>query len=400
MFSSDRSVVTLGRLLRCARLAAMLYLDHAATTQVRPEIRQAMAPFLDDVFGNPSGIHAVSRRSKNALEEARERAADLLGAEHPLDIVFTGGGTEADNLAVVGAALAGGKRRGVVTTVVEHEAVLQSADFLETLGCRIHRVRVNHNGCLAVDDVVAVVDADTAVVSVMAANNETGTLFPLVEVAAAVRAVAPAALVHTDAVQAFVTEEVTVATTGADMISLAAHKFGGPKGVGLLYAPRRIELEPVIHGGGQELGRRSGTHNVAAIVGMVAAMEVTVAARADTKRRIADIRHSFERTLEAAIPDIEINGDVEHRLVQHSHLRIPGVSAETLLIRLDQEGVAAAAGSACHSGAISVSHVLTAMGRTEAEAAECVRFSFGWSSAVTDGVDAAERIVKVIEGLR
>jgi cysteine desulfurase len=378
----------------------MLYLDHAATTQIRPETRQAMAPFLDDVFGNPSGIHAISRRSKNALEEARERAAEMLGAEHPLDIVFTGGGTEADNLALVGAALAGGGRRGVVTTVVEHEAILQSADFLETLGCDVQRTGVDSNGRIEVADVVAGVGADTAVVSVMTANNETGTVFPLREISDAVHAAAADVLFHTDAVQAFVSEDVTVATTGADMISLAAHKFGGPKGVGLLYVPRRIELEPVIHGGGQELGRRSGTHNVAAIVGMVAAMEVTVASRPDAKARIGAIRDEFERTLRSAIPDLEVNGDVEHRLAQHSHIRIPGVSAETLLIRLDQQGVAAAAGSACHSGAIAVSHVLAAMGRNETEAAECVRFSFGWSSAATDAAAAADRIVAVVEGLR
>jgi cysteine desulfurase len=378
----------------------MLYLDHAATTQVRPETRHAMAPFLDDVFGNPSGVHGVARRSKNALEDARERAAELLGAEHPLDIVFTGGGTEADNLALVGPALAGGGRRGVVTTVVEHEAVLQSADFLEMLGCEVHRVRVDSRGRVDVADVVAGVGRDTAVVSVMMANNETGTLFPIREIAAAVHDAAPGALLHTDAVQAFVSEEVTVAATGADMISLAAHKFGGPKGVGLLHVARRIELEPVIHGGGQELGRRSGTHNVAAIVGMVAAMEATVADRLATKRRIAAIRDQFEETLQNAIPDLEMNGDIDKRLAQHSHVRIPGVAAETLLIRLDQEGVAAAAGSACHSGAISSSHVLAAMGRGETEAAECVRFSFGWSSGIADGVAAAERIATVVEGLR
>lgn len=378
----------------------MLYLDHAATTQVRAETREAMLPFLEDAFGNPSGIHAISRRAKNAVEEARERAAELLGANHPLDIVFTGGGTEADNLAVVGSALAGGRRGGVVTTAVEHEAVLQSAAFLETLGCGVVRVAVDDRGRLDVDELVASVDGETAVVSIMAANNETGTMFPVADVAAAVRLAAPEVRVHTDAVQAFVSEEITVATTGADLISLAAHKFGGPKGVGLLYAPRQLDLEPVIHGGGQELGRRSGTHNVAAIVGMVAAMDVTVAVRSATRSRVGKIRDDFEATLQNALPDIEINGDVEHRLVQHSHLRIPGVDAETLLIRLDQAGVAAAAGSACHSGAIEVSHVLAAMGRGATEAAECARFTFGWPSEPQDGVGAAHAVAAVVEGVR
>jgi cysteine desulfurase len=378
----------------------MIYLDHAATTMVRPETRDAMAPLLDEVFGNPSGIHGVSRRAKNALETAREQAAELIGASHPLEIVFTGGGTEADNLAVVGAALAGGRRRAVVTTAVEHEAVLESAAFLETLGWRVDRVGVDGNGGLDVAELARRVDGDTAVVSVMAANNETGILFPVAEVAEAVHNEHADVLVHTDAVQAFISEEITVAATGADMISLAAHKFGGPKGVGLLYVPREIELEPVVHGGGQELGRRSGTHNVAAIVGMVAAMEATVTQRSELRTRVAAIRDEFEASLSAALPDAEINGSEGPRLVQHSHFRIPGVVAETLLIRLDQEGIAAAAGSACSSGAIEVSHVLAAMGMGEAEAAECVRVSFGWSSDPDDGRTAAKRVAAVAGELR
>lgn len=359
-----------------------------------------MVPFLDDAFGNPSGIHSVSRRAKNALEEAREKAATLLGAAHPLEIVFTGGGTEADNLAVVGSALAGGHRGAVVTTAVEHDAVLQSSSFLEMLGCRVDRIGVDRNGALDVAEVVGRVDSDTAVVSVMTANNETGVLFPVKEIADAVHAAVPTARFHTDAVQAFLTEEITVADTGADMISLAGHKFGGPKGVGLLYVPRDVELEPVVHGGGQELGRRSGTHNVASIVGMVAAMEAAVSERTDLHNRLKSVRGTFESTLRAAIPDLEITGATGPRLVQHSHVRIPGVAAETLLIRLDQSGLAAAAGSACSSGAIEVSHVLAAMGRTETEAAECVRFSFGWPTIVGDGAVAARQVAEMVEGLR
>lgn len=378
----------------------MLYLDHAATTEVRPETRRAMAPFLDDAFGNPSGIHSVARRAKNALEDARERAAELLGADHPLDIVFTGGGTEADNLAVVGSALAGGLRRGVVTSAVEHEAVLRSVAFLESLGCPTNVIDVDELGRINIDDVVAAVSSDTAIVSVMTANNETGTLFPVRDIAAAVRRANGFAHVHTDAVQAFLTEDVTVAALGVDMMSLAAHKFGGPKGVGLLLAPRHIDLEPVIHGGGQELGRRSGTHNVAAIVGMVAAMQATVSDRAAARNRIREIRDTFESQLRSLLPDLRVNGDPESRLVQHSHIGIPGVKAETLLIRLDQAGVAAAAGSACHSGAVEVSHVLAAMSKSESEAAESLRFSFGWSTEPDDGAIAAQRVAATVEELR
>jgi cysteine desulfurase len=220
----------------------MLYLDHAATTVVRPETRDAMAPFLDGAYGNPSGVHAVSRAAKNAMEEAREEAAELLGAAHPLEIVFTGGGTEADNLAVLGRALSGGARGGIVTNAAEHDAVLRSAAFARRLGCPVTIVGVDEQGKVDPSACAAAVDAGTVVVSVMLANNEVGTLQPVAEIAAAVREERPGIVIHTDAVQAFVSEEVTVAATGADLIALSAHKFGGPKGAGLLRVPRGTDL--------------------------------------------------------------------------------------------------------------------------------------------------------------
>jgi cysteine desulfurase len=373
----------------------MLYLDHAATTPVRPEVIEAMAPFAAEAYGNPSGIHGASRRAKNAIEAAREQAAGLLGARRPLEIVFTGGGTEADNLAVLGAALAEGKRRRVVTSAVEHEAVLESAAFAGRLGCEVANVGVDRFGRVDPVEIGAACDDDT-VVSVMAANNETGAIQPLLAVA---RAVPSTALFHTDAVQAFISEPITVATTGAAMISLAAHKLGGPKGAGLLYVRDGIELEPVIHGGGQELGRRSGTHNVAGIVGLVAAMDACVRERDGFRRRVGGARDRFEETLVAELGEVHFTVD-EPRLVQHSHLRIPGVRAETLLIRLDQAGVAAAAGSACQSGAIETSHVLAAMGADEATAAESLRFTFGWVNEVADGEQAARQVAAVVAELR
>jgi cysteine desulfurase len=378
----------------------MLYLDHAATTPVRPEVREAMAPFLAERFGNPSGIHGVSRTAKNALEAARERAAELIGARHPLEIVFTGGGTEADNLAVAGAALAGGHRRGVVTSATEHEAVLEAARFVARLGCPVAVLPVDASGRLDPGDVAEAVTADTAVVSVMTANNETGVLQPIAAVAAAVHRADPDVAVHTDAVQAFSAEEVTVATTGADLITLASHKIGGPKGVGLLLVREGITLEPVLHGGGQELGRRSGTHNVAGIVGMVTAMELAAADRTRFGERVAAARDGFEERLRSRLGGLAVNAPLDARLPQHSHVRIPGVKAETLLIRLDQEGIAAAAGSACHSGAMEISHVLAAMGMRDEAAAECLRFTFGWTSRPEDGPDAAEIVAKVAEDLR
>ncbi len=377
----------------------MVYLDHAATTVLRPEARDAMAPYLAEEYGNPSGIHEMSRRAKQAVETARERAADLIGAAHPLEIVFTGGGTEADNLAVAGAALAGGGRGGVVTTPVEHEAVLETARFLSRLGCPVRIVGVDRWGRIDPDEIAAAVTPSTAVVSVMAANNETGTLLGVGASARAARTAKPDVAVHTDAVQAFISEDVTVTSTGADLIALASHKLGGPKGVGMLYVRRGVELEPVVHGGGQELGRRSGTHNVAGIVGMVAAMERCVADRDGFRSRVGAARDRFEAALRQRRPDVVVNAPPDGRLVQHSHLRFPGVSAETLLVRLDQSGVAASAGSACQSGAVTTSHVLEAMGFGAAEAAECARFSFGWVTVPEDGDHAAKQVLAVLEEL-
>lgn len=374
----------------------MLYLDHAATTPMRPEVGEAMAPFGSDVFGNPSGSHEVSRRAKDAIEEARERVARLLGCK-PLEVVFTGGGTESDNLAVKGAALADGRRGGVVTAATEHEAVLESAAFLDRLGCPVTVVAVDAMGRVDPERVAGAVGPEVAVVSVMAANNETGTRQPVAEVAARARRVNPGVVVHTDAVQAFVSEDVTVDALGVDLLSLAAHKFGGPKGVGLLFVREGTALEPVLHGGGQELGRRSGTHNVMGAVGLATAMEMAVADRERFRRDVADARERLERRLhQVAVRSVPVAAS----LVQHSHLRFPGVRNDMLLVRLDRRGVAASAASACQSGAVTVSHVLTAMGLAPEEARQCLRFSFGWTTRPEDGDEAAERVLSALDGLR
>ncbi len=378
----------------------MIYLDHAATTPLRPEAREAMAPFHGDLFGNPSGAHGIARRAKNALEAAREEAAELLGAEHPLDVVFTSGATEADNLAVVGAALAGGRRGGVVASAVEHEAVLEAARFAGRLGCPVEIVGVDDRGVADPEATAAACGPDTAVVALMAANNETGARQPVAKVAHAVRAQAPQALVHCDAVQSFVTEDVTVPALGADLVALSAHKFGGPQGTGLLYVRPGTDLEPVLHGGGQELGRRSGTHNVAGVVGMVAAMRATVADRTGFRERIGEARRRFEDRVRRAAPDAAFTLDPADRLVQHSHLRFPGVRADTMLVRLDAVGLAASAGSACSSGAMETSHVLAAMGIPAGDAAECLRFTFGWDHRPESGDAAGEIVAAVIGKLR
>lgn len=349
-----------------------------------------MEPFWGDSFGNSSGVHAVSRRAKNALEEARERVAVLIGAR-PGEIIFTSGGTEADNLALKGSALL---RRGAVVTVsTEHEAVLETAHFLDRFGCQLHTVGVDRYGLVDPGELASAISHDTAVVSVMAANNETGTIQPLTPLVEATKARNPGVLFHTDAVQAFGAMDVDVEAWGVDLLSLAAHKFGGPQGVGVLYARDGVHLEPVVHGGGQELGRRSGTHNVAAAVGMARAMELAVADRGRFRRETAEIRRRFEAKLSDRA---ERNVPEELTLPQHSHLRFGAIHNETLLVLLDRLGVAASAGSACASGAATVSHVLESMGLTVDEARRSVRFSFGWTSTAEEAERAAEQVLAAL----
>lgn len=369
----------------------MLYLDHAATTPLRAGVAEAMAPFAGEAFGNPSGSHAVSRRAKNALEEARERAAALLGCE-PAEIVFTGGGTEADNLAILGRALSGAPAvGGVVTVATEHDAVLEAAGLVRRLGGTVRVVGVDGEGRVDPAAVAAAVGPETAVVSVMTANNETGVLQPVAAVGAALGGRVP---LHTDAVQAFVSEDVRL--DGADLLTLASHKLGGPKGVGLLAVRTGVALEPLLHGGGQELGRRSGTQNVMGIVGMVTAMELAAADRDRFRTDVGAARRRFEEGL-AGVAERTVG--VDGCLVQHSHLRFPGLRNETLLVRLDRAGLAASAASACQSGAADVSHVLTAMGFPPGAARECLRFSFGWTTRPGDGDAAAGIVREALAGL-
>jgi cysteine desulfurase len=370
----------------------MIYLDHAATTPMRPEVWEAMAPYATDVFGNASGSHGVARRAKNALEEARERAAAVLGAR-PAEIVFTSGGTESDNLAVKGRAVDGA---AVVTTAIEHEAVLEAAEHCARRGSAVRLIPPDQWGGVSPDEVADAISPTTGVVSVMVANNETGAIQPVADIVAAVAGRVP---VHTDAVQAFSSIEVCVDQLGVDLLSLSAHKFGGPKGIGLLYVRQGVALEAVLHGGGQELGRRSGTSNVMGAVGMALAMELAAADRPRLRQEVGAARDGFVGAIQEAgvgTPTV----DLDRALVSHAHVRFPGIRNETLLIRLDRLGVAVSVGSACASGAATVSHVLTAMGLPPEVARESLRFSFGWTSTVEDGVTAARLVLEALEGLR
>lgn len=372
----------------------MMYLDHVASTTIRPEAIAALEDAYERLDRNASGLHEASRRAKNALEEARERAASLVGAR-PSDLIFTGSGTEADNLAVIGAALASG-RNSIVVSSIEHDAVLKAAYSLGRFGFATVELPATSDGLISLPSGIPSAEDPVGVVSVMLANNEIGTIQPLPDIVAAVKDRDPEVLVHTDAVQAFNSEDVTLEATGADLLSLASHKIGGPKGVGLLAVEQGVRVDPIIHGGGQEAGRRSGTYNVAGIVAMVAAMEAAHADRKGFIDRTSAERNEFESAIAAGFPRARVTASVSKRLPQISHIRFPGVLAETLLIRLDQVKIAAAAGSACQSGAVDPSHVLKAIGFTDEESGQCVRFSFGWDTPQGEGSRAARSVLDVL----
>ncbi|MFN8035275.1 MAG: cysteine desulfurase family protein [Acidimicrobiia bacterium] len=377
----------------------MIYLDYAATTPVHAEAIEAMRPFLADAFGNPSGLHAVARRAKTALEAARETVAEAFGAR-PDHVVFTAGGTEADNLALKGAGRArraAGLGDGIVTTAFEHKGVLAPCERLAREGFRIARVGIGADGIVDLDALASALDDRTVLVSTMLVNNEVGTVQPLPEIAALVRARAPRAVLHSDAVQSVPWLDGST-VRDADLISISAHKFGGPKGVGALIV-RGVELVPEVEGGGQERGLRSGTANVAGIVGMAVALRVTAERRVAEVQRVGALRDRLARGL-FEVPGAFVNGDPARKVAGNLHLGFRGVEAETLLVALDQQGICAASGSSCSSGATEPSHVLRAMGIDDDDARSSIRLSLGFGSTAAD-VDAALAVVPpTVERLR
>lgn len=360
---------------------------------MRPEAVAAMEPYLSGSFANPSGIHRAAQAAKTGLEEAREAIGGALGAQ-PGDVVLTGGGTEADNLAVEGAARArraAGAGDGVVTTAFEHKGVLAAADRLAREGFAVRSVGVDRAGIVDLDDLASKLDSDTVVVSVMLVNNEVGTVQPLSEVAALVRDRAPNAVLHTDAVQAVPWLDVARAAADADLVAISAHKFGGPKGTGALIARNGVALTPLIEGGGQERGLRAGTVNVAGVVAMAAALRVTVEGREDEIRRLGALRDRLQRGL-LDLPDSFLNGDLAAKVAGNCHIGFRGVEAETLLVALDRHDVYAAAGSSCSSGATEPSHVLAAMGLPRDDALASIRLSLGFASTDAD-IDRAVAVI-------
>ncbi len=378
----------------------MSYLDHAASTPVRPAARAALAQWIDPpdgtVLGNPSATHAAGRAAREAVEVAREQVAAAVDAR-PADVVFTSGGTESDNLAVKGLAWAGALagRRHVVVSAVEHPAVRNAARWLATQGFALDEVEVGHDGRVDVERVLAAVTDDTAVVSVMAANNELGSCNDVDALAAAL--VDRPAVLHTDAVQAFATRPVGL-RPGLDALSLSGHKFGGPPGVGVAVLRRGVGVEPLLHGGGQDRGVRSGTFAAALDAAFGAAVEEAVA---DRDRLAAAARDQVKRLQRAAgdLDGVHVHGPVtaDARLATHLHLGIPGVEAELLSFGLDQAGVAVSTGAACAAGATAASHVTAACGIDDDAV---LRLSVGWTTTDADVEHAADVLVDVVTRLR
>jgi cysteine desulfurase len=398
--------------------AVSAYLDHAATTPMRPEAIDAMLPFLDVRFANPSGAHRMARDARRAIDDARDEFAALIGAR-PGEVVFTSGGTESDNLAVFGAGRAGAAgltaaHGTVVCSAVEHHAVL---DPVVALGGRT--VAVDATGRLDLDDLAAVLEAEAAradagesagvrLVSLMAANNEVGTIQPLAEAAEVVRRLAPTAVLHTDAVQAFCWTDVAELTSVADLVSLSAHKFGGPKGVGVLVVRDGIALVPRQIGGGQERGHRSGTQNVPGIAAAAVAARSSADGRTAEIERIGNLRDRLLDGLVASVPGLVETGAVpaaggplrSGRVAGTAHVCIEGVESEALLFLLERAEVYASAASSCSSGAMETSHVLEAMGVPAAMRNGSLRLSLGWASTDAEVDHALAVVPPAVERLR
>lgn len=384
--------------------ARPVYLDHAATTPMTDVAVEAMTAHLREV-GNASSLHASGRRARRVIEESRETVAQALGCR-PGEVVFTSGGTEADNLAVKGLFWsrhdADPRRTRVLSTAVEHHAVLDPLEWLaEHEGADVELLPVDDDGRLRVEALRASVERDpgsVALITVMWANNEVGTVQPLDQVVAI--AAEHAIPVHTDAVQAVGALPVDFAAVGVDALSLSGHKVGGPQGVGALVVRREVALTPQLHGGGQERDVRSGTLDVPAIAGFAAAVELAVKQQADHAARLAGLRDDLVRAVRQAVPDAVLNGDPVDRLPGNVHLSFPGCEGDSLLMLLDARGIECSTGSACSAGVPQPSHVLLGMGRSSDEARSSLRFSLGHTSTAADVAAVAEAIGPCVERAR
>jgi cysteine desulfurase len=377
-------------------MSELLYLDHNATTPLDPEVRAAMLPWLENEFGNPSSVYSLGRRSAAALTTAREQVAALVGAQ-PSEIIFNSCGTESTNTAILSALAIDPDKRHIITSAVEHSATIKLCEHLATRGYEITWLPVDAEGRLDPQKLEAAITSETAVVSLLWANNETGIIFPIQEIAAITsRKKVP---LHLDAVQAVGKVPINLEELGVQYVSLSAHKLYAPKGVGALYVNRRARHTPLLRGS-QEESKRGGTQNVASIIAFGKAAELAQNNLLSAADRIAKLRDRFEQTLLSSVEGVRRNGAADPRLPNTSNLTFSGIDAETALLLFDKEGLCCSAGSACSSGSINPSHVLTAMGVSRDEARASLRFSLGRTTSEAEVARALEIIPRIIAKLR
>ena len=375
-----------------------IYLDHAATTPVSKAVLEAMLPFFSECAGNASAVYATGREARKAVEQARRETAAAIGAE-PAEILFTGGGSESDNLAVKGTAFAlREKGRHIITTSIEHPAVLNTCRWLEKQGFEVTYIKPDRDGRIDPETVRSAVRADTVLISVMAANNEIGTIEPVEEIG---RIAGEKGIVfHTDAVQAAGAVPVDVNRWHADLLSLSAHKFNGPKGTGALYVRKGTRIDPLISGGEQERGLRAGTENVPGIVGLGKAITDAVNSLEQNAQKSVFLRDRLTEGILSAVPDAKLNGAKNGRLPNNCSIRFRRIDGEALLLRLDLAGIAASSGSACTAGSQEISHVLRAIGLTEEEAKGSLRLTVGPENTGKEIDEAVRTIREIVEDLR
>lgn len=376
----------------------MIYLDNAATTKIRPEALDAMTSYLHNEFGNPSSIYPLGESAAKAIKDARCAIATEIGAD-PREITFTSGGTESDNWALISGAQARANRgRHIITSAIEHHAILHTCEYLESVGFEVTYLPVDEFGLVSPESLTSALRDDTILVSIMYANNEIGTVQPIRQLAQIAHE--RGALFHTDAVQAFGHEKIDVAELGVDMLSASAHKINGPKGTGLLYVKRGVRLQPFIHGGQQERGKRAGTENVAGIVAFAKALEITAAERETESARQRELRDHAIARITSEIPYCRLNGHAEKRLANNINISFEFIEGEGLLLRLAAFGVCASSGSACTSGSLDPSHVLLAIGLPHEKAHGSLRLTLGHETTREDIDFVCDKLTGIVGGLR
>ncbi len=380
-------------------MGKIIYLDNNATTQCAPQVVEAMLPYFTEKYGNPSSIHTFGGENRHVIDSARHSVADFIHAQYDDEIIFTSCASESDNTAIFSAVRANRHKKHIITSAVEHPAILEPFRYLQTQGFRVDYIGVDELGRFDMEQFKSVLDEDTALVSVMWANSETGTIFPIEEIAKLTHA--KGALFHTDAVQAVGKIPVDVQAAGVDMLSLSAHKFHGPKGIGVLYVKRGTRFLPYLMGGHQEKQRRAGTENVPYIVGLAKATELAKKRLADgTRERVAALRDRLEQGILREIPDVKVNGDPQHRVPNTTNLSFGYIEGESILMYLNDFGVCASSGSACTSGSLEPSHVLRAMKVPFQFAHGSIRFSLSDQTTQEDIDVVLKELPAIVKRLR